>query len=652
MDPPLETAAPGRHHCTTCGKTYSTNSHLRRHEATHTGRQDLTCPLCSARFTRRDLAQRHVQHCASQGQVVILPTLKRGKKRMSCYECSQRKISCDAKRPCMRCRSRGANCTFENMDLASASATSCVTVNAPPARRKTDSAETGVYGQGTRISVDFLLNFTDPSGYRSSAAIAAEVLESSSVVDDINPHVQPFYLDDNLPFDDQSFAQMEGLFSTHCLPPLMPRGDDKDASHSSGGCPALGPELMSTLEIRAKEMVSQLLSQQALMRKCDSGTQTSFEISLANSVFTAANLRQFIWRFFRYFHSQFPILHRASFDIHTVSLPLLLIVALFGSMACQPSDTFLTARRFFEVAEAFVFDHLMSSQMLQCFQESCSTNDNIEILQAGLLALILQNNSNDLTVRRRLRLQRAPHLIAAVRASGLFAYRRKYPFTGPDRPEWQLFVLDEVRVRLAVWTFMTDSLLATFFNNPPQVAISEMTVDLPYAECLYKAETALEFKRVASTQVSGSPTETLFELVSSVLLPSKSDALAQAKKHLTAPNMLVLICALQSVLTASRMNFLTPATVESLLRSLNRWKELWDVLCMSSSSGSEVYEGFERHAGEYWWLAQTILSVELSEDKSCRYIQPVPSDSVEDLHNFIRKYRSYVGQAIAPPAVG
>ena len=91
------------------------------------------------------------------------------------------------------------------------------------------------------------------------------------------------------------------------------------------------------------------------------------------------------------------------------------------------------------------------------------------------------------------------------------------------------------------------------------------------------------------------------------------------------------------------MNFLAPATVEVILRALERWKNMWDVVSKNGEDGFVSHKGFERHAVEYWWLARTLLKIEQSGVQSCRYMQPTPSDSAKDLHDFILKYKDYVG---------
>lgn len=350
----------------------------------------------------------------------------------------------------MRCCSGGTACTYERMGLASSNLASTPEVDMRSTYRETEDIETSASRTGGHISIDFLLNFTDPSGYRPSAAIAAEAVDLATEEYDLNFQISSFPSARTLAFHHQPFDNTDNFLFGYCFPLSMPQYGTEEVSHRAKNCVASNPELISALEVRAGEMVAQLFAQQSLLQERYGSIEATLDASLANLVFTAANMQHCVWAFFRYFHSQFPILHPASFDVRTVSPPLLLAVVLFGSMSCSPSDVSLAMRQFFGVAEAHIFDQLLLRTMPQCCQETWTINTEIELFQASLLFVILQNNSNDLTTRRRLRLQRIPSLIAAVRCSGLFAYKRKYPFTNTNSIEWQSFISDEIRVRY--WT--------------------------------------------------------------------------------------------------------------------------------------------------------------------------------------------------------
>jgi hypothetical protein len=89
----------------------------------------------------------------------------------------------------------------------------------------------------------------------------------------------------------------------------------------------------------------------------------------------------------------------------------------------------------------------------------------------------------------------------------------------------------------------------------------------------------------------------------------------------------------------SRTSFLVQATAEMILDATDRWKELWDVVSERSERESLPHMGFARHAAEFWWLTRTIVKVGQFGDVSCRYMEIMPTESLEALHDFMRRYK-------------
>ncbi|KAF2027658.1 hypothetical protein EK21DRAFT_114594 [Setomelanomma holmii] len=113
-------------------------------------------------------------------------------------------------------------------------------------------------------------------------------------------------------------------------------------------------------------------------------------------VFTTQNFEDCIWAYFTVFHPQHPFIHWPTFDIYTFSRPLLLAVALAGSVHCPPSDAALLARTFFHLAEDFIFDHLRSIIAKIDAQEEA----RLQSFQAALLIVTVRNKQvNPFTFR-------------------------------------------------------------------------------------------------------------------------------------------------------------------------------------------------------------------------------------------------------------
>lgn len=92
---------------------------------------------------------------------------------------------------------------------------------------------------------------------------------------------------------------------------------------------------------------------------------------------------------------------------------------------------------------------------------------------------------------------------------------------------------------------------------------------------------------------------------------------------------------------ASRATLLAKAAAGTMLAATDRWKTGWDKVFAGKAQDLPRLTGFTAHAVELWWLTRTIVRVSQSGDQSCRFAQPVPTDSIKDLHDFIRMHKDW-----------
>jgi hypothetical protein len=50
--------------------------------------------------------------------------------------------------------------------------------------------------------------------------------------------------------------------------------------------------------------------------------------------------------------------------------------------------------------------------------------------------------------------------------------------------------------------------------------------------------------------------------------------------------------------------------------------------------------GFAKYALELWWLAQKIIQIAQTGDVQSPYMTSTPTDSLQELHDFIREHRT------------
>ncbi|EKG13580.1 Transcription factor fungi [Macrophomina phaseolina MS6] len=250
------------------------------------------------------------------------------------------------------------------------------------------------------------------------------------------------------------------------------------------------------LEVRTGEIIDGLSKTHYALPTCGFATEkAAFNWELARSVFTIHNLQLFIRAYFRHAHQYNPVIYPPAFDCEKASARLLLSVFLFGSMVSAPCDSTLAARCFFDLAEEYIFSHIIFSPTyewaLQGERHQGSSVADMEVLQAAQVIQVLQITRNDTKTRRRIRIDRHPRLVTALRLSGLLCNK-----LNSQASNWENYIRHETGVRLATWSFVNDAYLATFFNNVPQIMPSELLSDLPRHGDLFEPETALDFERL------------------------------------------------------------------------------------------------------------------------------------------------------------
>ncbi|KAL1620816.1 hypothetical protein SLS56_009483 [Neofusicoccum ribis] len=375
------------------------------------------------------------------------------------------------------------------------------------------------------------------------------------------------------------------------------------------------------LQARMQEAVVQLSKTHASMARDGASDNAEFDWCLAESVFTVDNLRDFEWAYFHRIHRHNSVIHRPTFDCEKVSLPLLLAVFLFGSVYSAPLDSALSARYFFECAEEYIYTHPTFRSLVDDLPTERGTVDEIQVLQAAVTIQTLQYGVNNKTTRRRIRVERHPHLVTAVRSAGFFQAKHGGPPTS-----WEDFIRTETLVRkfrISVWTFLGDGFQAAFYNSPPMIALSELFGSLPCPESLFEAESACEFQQLVCSRPRGPDPHSPSEFVSFLFHDTWPGPKHDMYSRLTADHLLVIVMA-----------------SDTIVRAADRWKLLWDSV-VGQDPEQQRLQGFAKHAPELFWLTRAILHVAQSGDKSHGYMRGIVTDTLHEVHDFIRRYQNF-----------
>jgi hypothetical protein len=277
----------------------------------------------------------------------------------------------------------------------------------------------------SEIPITFLRNYTDPSLGSVSDAFILSAAHAEAIEElDLGFNRPISYI-----YDEYMNDLFSGVFSDLYADQT---GEAVDPAPIPASFP-LSPPTASRIDA----LLSLLTTRYNLNPNAFTFPTGCFPANLAKTVFTSTNMVQYITAFFTYFHPHTPFIHRPSFDIETVSLPLLLAISLLGSVFAAPQDDALSARYFFDLGEEYVFGLLHHTSTADYYS-------SIQILQAAVLMHALQMDSNNDRIRLRIRTHRFPAVVAALRRLDLFGTVRAPNF---GKEDWYQFIADEVKVR-------------------------------------------------------------------------------------------------------------------------------------------------------------------------------------------------------------
>lgn len=209
------------------------------------------------------------------------------------------------------------------------------------------------------------------------------------------------------------------------------------SSLSMGDVSSIDPEMY---QVASRRLINYLVD-------VDS-TQRGFNMDQLHTFFTAENVQQSIAAYFQSVHPRAPIVYLPGLDLESASIPLLLSMVLLGAVCGQSDELAGLAAMFCDVGEDAVFESEIFQDMVYSPQQTAYRHDNIsdagiQCVQGAMFMILIQKSCTDLRTQRRIRVQRFPALVSAVRASCLTAARHEES-TGKD---WDTFIREEICCR-------------------------------------------------------------------------------------------------------------------------------------------------------------------------------------------------------------
>ncbi len=300
----------------------------------------------------------------------------------------------------------------------------------------------------------FLLNFTSPSTdsisarYQRCLSFAEDNQQSSAEPVSVSAnHVGGCIQDVSTAqtwLEDETTGWLSDQFLLGDVDELW--WDDVLGSNVSSQSEVVEP---SGLEARMQQLLVELKA----LTNCSTGQDRvppAFDEMAAARLFSSHNLLEFSNVYFDYWSSHCPILHRPTFDLTKIHLPLLLAVFLIGESYSTESYC-SRGQCFYDLAEEYAFSHpcFRNFSMQDQPTTDCASSE-LEPLQAAYLMVLLQMSGNNILARRRVRDQRYHGIIVAARRLRLFDSRNEYlhrEWVNTTGFDWEKFALRESRIR-------------------------------------------------------------------------------------------------------------------------------------------------------------------------------------------------------------
>lgn len=359
-----------------------------------------------------DALRRHYGSCSQVGIQPKPGPSKPGRRRKACDNCAKNRITCDASSSCGACQAHGLNCTYRRLQphlnvlpLVSPSAASGGVTGVGSIQQGTQEDER----RPEKISVPFLLNYSSQTNrnlgdvnHVFSSLLATESsdqsLDSALPSLDVEVDRADLFFEDSWDMFFESFTN-----NVHFRNSPLPGGMDDSEQRKSA----------------ATRMID------CLSKVCSTHAKSweAFNTGQLQEFFQEENMSDFIKAYFD--HTVRPrsrIVLKSSFDLETISTPLLLSMFLMGATCSGSESAKSQSIEYADMVEFAVFDNPVFVQ-LQYRKRTpncdCMEKDEIEIIQAAILIILIQLSNPKAETRRRIQIQQYPALVSVARATSL-----------------------------------------------------------------------------------------------------------------------------------------------------------------------------------------------------------------------------------------
>ena len=293
-------------------------------------------------------------------------------------------------------------------------------------------------GATNKASMPFLLNYSGPGHNHPSnvnhvlslfaTAEPGEALDSALPSFDLELDRTDVFFEDSW---DQAFGSF-GNSETGQSSPLPAGLEDSQQRH-----------------LAATSMID-CISKSQTERDSSGIAPRKFDLIQAGRFFSEQRVLEYVKAYFdQIVRPRSRIVPKSTFRLEEVSVPLLLSIFLMGATCDTEDEVKKQVVEYAEVAEFVVFESPVFRKLMYHTGEahwSHLTKDEIEIIQAAILMILLEIASPEPETRRRTRIRWYPALVSVARASGLTKVRNEWHRQG-DIVSHDQFLRNEICIR-------------------------------------------------------------------------------------------------------------------------------------------------------------------------------------------------------------
>ncbi|KAH7116307.1 hypothetical protein EDB81DRAFT_701899 [Dactylonectria macrodidyma] len=349
---------------------------------------------------------------------------------------------------------------------------------------------------------------------------------------------------------------------------------------------------------------------------------TPLTMMLCYRFFSPSNLDKYLVSFWSFWHPNWPVFHKPTFDPVDYPARLLASMALIG--ACLVTDDCDHGQSLFWIAavEEWVLSDPSFSETP--IPESHGELDEPQVrsrlnaLRAAYCLVLVQSWEGSGSQKLRARRSRFTQVVAVARSFGpsilTHGDLNKYTWVNDLHRNWRIFILKEELIRTVTFVFLLDLGYVIFNNTPPRMMMSELDIGLACPEPCFQAvdaEAWLFSAKAWSETYLGQRQPSMSTIMEVVMKHVPSSEEWKILKQMTSLNFFTVASAFYSLIFHHHGGPSSWNQATLIRHSLRNWRQAWlsrePMGSLQELEHAMLFEGwrkigFMRYAMEFWYL--------------------------------------------------